>query len=123
MPLITDYKAKLELDLKVTLVLIDGGENSLDIAAGESTLTPETVASETFAFNYLVARRDWIRAAIAKLDDGIHGGFDEIPDFSASEATVAEIAHKQAQMKQFSDLLKPIVIGADGGAIRRVPSA
>jgi hypothetical protein len=114
MALINEYLAKLKADLVVTLLLVSGGEDNLDIQAGESTLTPETIEKESEALLYLKARRDWLVSTIAGLEENISLGFDEIPPFDVSQSVKDEITLKQAQMKLFSDLLRPIVIGADG---------
>lgn len=117
MALINDYLAKLEADLVVTLALVAGGEDNLDIQAGESTLTPETIAKETEVLLYLKARRDWLINAISGLNENIEMGFDEIPPFDVNQSVKEEIALKQDQMKLFSDLLRPIVIGSDSVAV------
>ena len=117
MALINDYLAKLEADLVETLVLVAGGENNLDIQAGESTLTTETIAKETEVLIYLKARRDWLINAISGLKENIEMGFDEIPPFDVNQSVKEEIALKQDQMKLFTDLLRPIVIGADSAVV------
>jgi len=117
MALINDYLAKLEADLVETLALVAGGEDNLDIQAGESTLTPETIAKETEVLLYLKARRDWLINAISGLKENIEMGFDEIPPFDVNQSVKEEIALKQDQMKLFSDLLRPIVIGADSAVV------
>lgn len=113
MSLLTDYLSKLEQDLVETLALVSGGEDSLDIQAGESTLSPETIARQTEAFVYLKARRDWIKSVLALLKDGDEKGFDTVKFYDVNPEVLEEIKVKQEQMARFSGLLRPILIGAD----------
>lgn len=120
MSLINDYIEKLQLDLEITVALVEGAEDMLDTKAGESTLTPETVESVTIAYNYLKSRREWLITTIAKLNEGLIGKFDVLPVFDGMQSVKDEIVNKQEQMKKFADLLRPVVIGSDGGTISKV---
>ena len=113
MSLLTDYIGALELDLIDTQALVAGGEDSLDIQAGESTLSPETIARQAEAFADLRARRDWIRAVLALLKEGNQKGFDTLKFYDVNPEMLAEVRIKHEQMARFRELFRPIVIGAD----------
>jgi hypothetical protein len=113
MSLLKDYIGALELDLVDTQALVAGGEDSLDIAAGESTLSPEAVARQTEAFADLKARRDWIVAVLALLKEGDGKGFDAVKLYNVDPELLAEVRLKHEQMARFRELFRPTVIGAD----------
>lgn len=122
MALIDDYRAKLQADLNLTLALVAGGEDAIDIGDGtESVLSPETMAVQAEAFAWLKARRDWLRATLAALDTGLGQGFDELKLFDVPETVKNEVALKQKQMADFSALLRPVVLGADALAVTERP--
>jgi hypothetical protein len=113
MSLLTDLIAKQESDLLVTLALVDGGEDSLDIQDGLSTLTPEAIARQKGVLDDQKDRRDSLVISLSALKQIRDKGHDSLKSYDVEQAVIDEINLKQRQMADFSSLLRPIVIGAD----------
>jgi len=93
---------------------VAGGEDLLDIRAGQSTLSDQTVAFLIDKREYSIARLDWIRRVQALHQESIENGFIERKVFDVPQAVIDELAEKQRLMAEFSGELRAIVAGADG---------
>lgn len=109
---IDDAALKAAEALEAARVL--GGEDLLDIRAGQSTLTDQTVAFLTDKRQYSANRLDWIRRVLALHDESVTKGFIERKVFDVPPEVAAELAEKQRLMAEFASEFRPILLGADG---------
>jgi len=91
-----------------------GGEDLLDIKAGESTLSPLTVSLLEDKKKYSVDRLDWIGRVLALHEESVVLGFIERKVFDVPPEVAAELAEKQRLMAEFASEFRPTLIGADG---------
>lgn len=96
---------------------VDGGSDLIDIEAGDSTLTDETVAALKEKLNHETEQLELIRIAIVALVNLVEHQYPVRKVFDVDPNIVEELTLKQRQMLEFSNEFRPVIIGADGGSI------
>lgn len=97
------------------------GEDLLDTAAGESTLSPDTVALLTAKRNYSIARKQWAIEELALYGRGLD--FLDRKVFDIAPEIAAEIQARLDAMLSFANEFRPVVIGADAVIVSEGPAA
>jgi len=111
---IDDAALKAAEALEAARVL--GGEDLLDIRAGQSTLSDETVAFLTAKREYSVARLGWIKRVLALHDESVTNGFIERKVFDVPPEVLDELEARLSQMAEFAGEFREILQGADGAS-------
>lgn len=119
MALIDDLLKELQIAKDVETFRVAGGEDLLDTASGDSSLSSEAVEVLKIKWNYEVIQLNRIRAAIAALESLREHGYPTRKVFNVSTAIAEELLQKQKQMQDFTNELLPIIIGADSANITK----
>jgi hypothetical protein len=118
---LTELKTELEALKTVLAALINGGEDSLDSNAGESTFTDQARIAQGVALNNLRLQQTWLLFTLAQIDAGILNEYDTIKRYDVDPEITSELAIKQAQIIQFQSLFNAkLNIGADAISIVEV---
>lgn len=120
MALIGDLIIELETAQILEQSRVAGGSDLLDIQAGASTLTPETIAALQAKLIHETEQLAMIGAALSALGSLSAHGYPDRKVFDVKPGITEELKVKQKQMGDFADELRPIVLGADGGNITAV---
>ena len=126
MPLIQDLIAELETAQALEQQRVDGGSDLIDIAQGNSTLMPKTVAALQSKLAEEQGQLNLIITALSALNALAGNGYPDRKVFDIPPEIAAELGLKQKQMADFANELRPILLGADSGTISIVampPSA
>jgi hypothetical protein len=113
MALIEDLISELHAAKDMESARVAGGEDLLDTASGDSTLSPEAIDILKQKWNYEIVQLNRIRAAIATLESLQDHGYPIRKSFNVNQEIANELRMKQKQMQEFTNELLPIVIGAD----------
>jgi len=108
---IDDAALKAAEALEAARVL--GGEDLLDIRAGESTLSPQTVALLNAKRQYSVDRLAWIRRVLALHDESVTNGYIDRKVFDVPPEVAEELEARLMAMADFAGEFREILIGAD----------
>jgi hypothetical protein len=115
MSLISDLTAELEIALSLEQAMVDGGENLIDIAQGQSTLTAKTLEALHKKLAHETEQRNLIDVALTALKLLAAHGYPVRKVFDVQPEIAIELALKQQQMLDFAAELRPINLGSDGG--------
>lgn len=122
MSLISDLIEELKVAEALEKAMVDGGSDLLDIQAGDSTLSSETIVALREKLDHETRQLLLISACLVTLRELVSNGYPVRRVFDVPESVVDELALKQKQMLDFALELRSVVIGADGGAIMEVGS-
>lgn len=117
MPLINDLILELEVAEVLEAGRVAGGSDLLDIQAGASTLTPETIAVLQVKLAHETEQLSLITRALSALNDLAVHGYPVRKIFDVAPQITDELAAKQKAMAEFASELRPILVGSDGGTI------
>jgi len=120
MALIEELLKELQTARQIESFRVAGGEDLLDTASGDSSLSPEAVEVVKLKWNYEVIQLNRIRTAIAALESLREHGYPTRKVFNVSESIASELLQKQRHMQDFANELLPIVLGADVATITAI---
>lgn len=122
MSLITDLLNELRIAQALEKSRVDGGEDLIDTVAGNSSLSPETLA-------FLRDKQQWeqeqlslITTAIGVLESLAAHSYPDRKVFDVPPDVSKELDIKLQKMREFSSEFRPIKIGADTLVITESPA-